>query len=260
MPFAFFGPWINPTTASEAALQQLYNAFGNIYPPTGQSTSGNSRETQVSKSLLMNGAKTFRQRAFTRCFGSIFIENGDELMIQLKGGKTGLEWNKFKITPRSYSVSMLMGAVNQNKEARAWLSKLPIVGPLHDHSADPEVCIPLQDLADAVSQEGTNAFKAKYFPGIPSITIPEDHVDALMIAMQREMDRESKRVALRPAIFTNLSRDRQRALAERRRWWFDKFGITPVSWQTGRFSIWKIANEPIEEYAKWITFNSQQIY
>jgi hypothetical protein len=40
-----------------------------------------------------------------------------------------------------------------------------------------------------------------------------------------------------------LPRDRQRALAERRRWWFTKFSITPERWQSGYWSVWDVSDE-----------------
>lgn len=50
----------------------------------------------------------------------------------------------------------------------------------------------LQDLANILAWEATQAFKESYYPGIPDIDVPENHVGVLRLALQREMDREGK--------------------------------------------------------------------
>ncbi len=70
-----------------------------------------------------------------------------------------------------------------------------------------------------------------------------------MRALQREMDREGKSRQRRPVEFTGLPRERQRALAERRRWWFQKFSITPERWQGGYWSLWEVSEEEMPAVA-----------
>jgi ribosomal protein S21 len=103
----------------------------------------------------------------------------------------------------------------------------------------------LQDLGDILAVEATNAFTADYYPGIPDVTVPDDHIEVVMRALQREMDREGKSRQREPVRYEDLPADRQRALAERRRHWFAKFSITPERWQTGRWSLWDVADEPM---------------
>ena len=43
---------------------------------------------------------------------------------------------------------------------------------------------------------------------------------------------------------SDLKSYRQIALAERRRYWFGVFGITPKSWKTGKWSLWDVKSIP----------------
>ena len=58
-----------------------------------------------------------------------------------------------------------------------------------------------------------------------------------------EVDREALRQHIPPADLRKLPPDRKRALAERRRYLFAKFGITVESWASGHFSLWDVADE-----------------
>jgi hypothetical protein len=248
MPFYFIPYLIQNPNNGHLSSEEVQRAIDEFY---GGQPSGSGLEYKVTAAELTSKGTTFRQRAFGRTFGGLLYNDGD-LHIRLRRGE---QWEDFPIKPRNLTTRWLMGAVSSNKEARNYLTKINIVGKLHSSTADPEVTIVLQDLADAVAQEATNAFQSKYYPGIPDITVPEKLVDQIMVAMQRELDREGLRLK-NMAQLSTLSRDRQRALAERRRWWFSKFGITPESWRRGTFNLWKISNEPIAPYAEWIKFNS----
>ena len=68
-----------------------------------------------------------------------------------------------------------------------------------------------------------------------------------MHALQREMDREGKSRQRYPVEFIALPKERQRALAERRRWWFQKFSITPERWATGHWSVWDVSEDEMPE-------------
>jgi hypothetical protein len=244
----YFGPFIIDENAVRAAEEQrVVNDYYTAHLPPA-----NTPEHKVTAQQLTAQGRTFRERAFARCFAG-FLYNDGNLNIRLK---RGLAWGDFPIKPRNLNVKWIMGAVSSNKEARHFLTKLNIVAALYAKGCDPEVTVVLQDLADAVSHEGTNAFKADYYPGIPEIFVPDEHIDVVMEAMQREVDREAHRVGMKPAKYSTLPRERQRALAERRRWWFAKFGITPESWKRGTFNIWNIANESIASYEEWIKFNT----
>jgi hypothetical protein len=103
----------------------------------------------------------------------------------------------------------------------------------------------LQDLADILAVEASQAFSESYYPGVPDMAVPEEQVAVVMKALQREMDREGKSRQRLPVRFTDLPKDRQQALAERRRWWFYKFSITPERWQTGYWSLWDVSEEHV---------------
>jgi len=77
--------------------------------------------------------------------------------------------------------------------------------------------------------------------------MPHQHVQIVMQALQREMDREGKSRQRHPVEFLALPKERQRALAERRRWWFQKFSITPECWVTGHWSVWDVSEEAMPE-------------
>mgnify|MGYP001603941894 CR=1 FL=1 len=108
--------------------------------------------------------------------------------------------------------------------------------------------VELQDLADIVAWEATQAFKSKYYPRPLDVEpLEEEHVTAVMLAMQREMDREANSRHRLPTVFEELPRERQRALAERRRAAYALFGITPQNWggwETGTFSLWDVNDDP----------------
>jgi len=107
----------------------------------------------------------------------------------------------------------------------------------------------LQDLANILAFEASRAFRESYFPGVPDVNIPQEHVEAVMRALQREMDREGKSRQRIQIEFTALPKERQRALAERRRWWFQKFSITPERWQSGYWSLWDVSDEAMPAIA-----------
>ncbi|KKK63260.1 hypothetical protein LCGC14_2996100, partial [marine sediment metagenome] len=105
---------------------------------------------------------------------------------------------------------------------------------------DPELIVPLQDLADIIAWEASEAFRASYYPGIPEVdALTPDHVTEIMAGMQREATRERR--SKQEVLYAELPRKRQVALAERRRWWFGHFGITPQSWKSGNFSLWNVS-------------------
>jgi hypothetical protein len=198
-------------------------------------------ELSITGWILIREAKTLRERAFAR-----LVEGLHHDAIEFAHAPQQL----FQIHPVEPSLEGLVYACSANTWARDVLSVIPITRPARSALSDPELVPMLQDLADILAWEATQAFSDDYYPGIPDIFVPEDHVDAVMKALQREMDREGKSRQREPVQFTSLPRDRQRALAERRRWWFAKFSITPERWQSGRWSFWEVVDEPMPELGK----------
>lgn len=194
-------------------------------------------ELSIAGWMLIGQAKTLRERAFARSVsaihhGSISFTHSSEA---------------FQIHPLEPTPGGLMYACSANTWARDMLSLLPITRPARSSLGDPELVPALQDLGDILADEATAAFNADYYPGIPDVSVPEDHIDTVMRALQREMDREGKSRQRVPARYEDLPRDRQRALAERRRWWFGRYSITPERWQTGKWVLWDVVDEPMPE-------------
>lgn len=103
----------------------------------------------------------------------------------------------------------------------------------------------LQDLANLIAWEAEQAFVADYYPRLPDVDVPERHVRRVMTGLQREMDGEANRRHRKPVVFAGLPWERQCALAERRRWWYGLYGITPRNWRKGTWSLWRVNNEVI---------------
>ncbi len=161
---------------------------------------------------------------------------------------------RFEVSPRNPTLASLMAACYRNVACREALAELPFIG--RQTSYDPELRQTLQKLADVVAWEASEAFTAKYYPGVESVeALGPDHIRDIMQGMQREMDREGARVHRDPARFEDLPPDRQRALAERRRMWFARFGITPARWKLGTFSVWDVDSRttwpPEGLYIRW---------
>jgi len=118
---------------------------------------------------------------------------------------------------------------------------------------DPELPEILQDLGYYISAECTNAIREAHFPGVVDIDpISNEHVTVVMQALNREMKREATRRGKTWVDFTTLPWERQVALAERRRYWYSRFGITPAVWarEEKTFSLWDVSDEPLPT---WLT-------
>jgi hypothetical protein len=187
--------------------------------------------------MLLGGAATLRERAFARVVAGL-----KERSIQFVHCP-----EVFEIYPANPSVQAILHSCASHCGARDALAAIPISRAPRSARSDPELVPMLQDLADIVAWEATEAFTARYYPGLPDIFVPEEHVGLVMEALQREMDREGKSRQKIPVSFVSLEPDRQRALAERRRWWYRKFSITPERWKTGTWSLWEVATEPMPE-------------
>jgi hypothetical protein len=189
--------------------------------------------------MLLTTATTLRNRAFARLVSGV-----QDRSIQFVHFP-----ETFEIYPANPTVEAVLHSCSAHCGAREALSAIPIARAPRSVRSDPELVPMLQDLADLVAWEATQAFTADYYPGIPDIFVPEEHVQAVMFALQREMDREGKSRQKTPVAFAALPPERQRALAERRRWWYAKFSITPERWRLGTWSLWEVLDEPMPEIA-----------
>jgi hypothetical protein len=196
-------------------------------------------ELSLAGWLLIQEAKTLRERAFARLVESIQHDSIEFVHAPQQ---------VFQVHPVNPNLQGLMYACSVNNWARDVLSAIPMARPPRSALSDPELVPMLQDLADILAREGTEAFQAGYYPGMPDISVPEEHVDVVMAALQREMDREGKSRQRDPAQYASLPRERQRALVERRRWWYSRFSITPERWGTGQWSLWDVAEVGMPEF------------
>jgi hypothetical protein len=197
-------------------------------------------ELSIAGWLLLRDAETLQQRAFCR-----LVDGLDHDSIKF----CHTPQQVFQIHPVESSLSGLIAACSANTWARDRLANVPIARNGRSALSDPELVPMLQDLANILAFEASRAFSESYFPGVPDVSVPEEHVVAVMHALQREMDREGKSRQRTAIEFTALTKQRQRALAERRRWWFQKFSITPERWQTGYWSLWDVADEAMPAIA-----------
>lgn len=212
---------------------------------------------QVSLHELEAQAKTLRQRCFFRLIRS--YDQG-HIIFKAPPNDARLSLVPFGVSPLSSGLRGLMAACYRHPQIRKAMNELPFLGR---QLGDPEIRKSLQDLADLVAWEASEAFTAGYYPGIEDIEpLDPGHVQEVMRGMQREMDREggtSPHSFRAAAVFEELPWERQVALAERRRYWFAQFGITPERWKTGTFSLWKVDNKlvfpPDGYYSHWRTTN-----
>ena len=197
----------------------------------------------MSAGTLLAEAKTLRQRCFARLFNGFDEKTG--LIRMSYAGYTGV-----KIRPFANTLRSLMPACYRNKKLRKSLASISISMRANRSNGNAELVEPLQDLANIIAYEIRLAYEDDYYPGMPDVdSMTEEHVDQVMVAMQREVDREQRYVDDHSRYkvtvkLPDLPRERKTALAERRRHWFGVFGITPRSWKTGKWSLWKVANIP----------------
>ncbi len=191
-------------------------------------------ELSIAGWLLLGEAKTLRERTFSR-----LVECLDHDSIKFAHAPEQL----CQIHPIEPTLGGLIAACAANTWSRDRLANIPISRPGRSALSDPELVPMLQDLADILAIEATDAFRESYYPGVPDVEMTEQNVEDVMCALQREMDREGTSRQRAPVQFAALPKERQRALAERRRWWFQKFSITPERWQTGCWSLWDVSEE-----------------
>lgn len=139
----------------------------------------------------------------------------------------------------------------------------PYLQPGEIHAADPSLHQLLQDLANEINEDIHEACFAiddpdLWYPGVDDDSIPpvsDDHVDLVIWALQRELNREIRihpshdrargSSDRRPAVvLANLPRRVQRALAERRRLRYQQYGIGQAEWEAQTWSLWKVPEDP----------------
>lgn len=231
----FFGPFGIPSFTNQEEMSEWFEAMGVVLPDT-MPNPNSFLHTQT----FLKEAKTLRQRAFARLFNGFTKDS--EITLNLT------ELKKHPIKPFNNTCRSLMAACYRDKVARKALSKMRFAQGPYSTGGDPELVIALQDLADIVAWEAKQAFVSDYFPAPMDVDpLTDDHVDLVMLSMQREIDREAQRTHKQPPIYASLPRERQVALAERRRYWFGVYGITPKNWGKGAWSLWRVKNIPYPE-------------
>lgn len=196
---------------------------------------------------LLNQARTLRECVFARMVSNATIDRAWEvpvlaLRVPLLGSQETLRipWDTLVLA----DILTLVEA-SEHKERFA---AIPFTGPSVQVNGNPELQTCLQELAELVAYECSEAYRATYYPRPVSVeAMSTAHVHEVMEAMTREQEREGTRRKKTWAVFTDLPQERQQSLAERRRFWFGEFGITPASWKTGTFSLWDVADIPVPD-------------
>lgn len=182
--------------------------------------------------LLYAQATTIQERVFARTISG--IRRNSVMLLHVKD-------TKFSLWPKEPTLQGFLLAAQQEWSLNLALASIPTTDKNSGSGRDPELLTPLQDLADIIAWEASEAFRAPYYPGIPEVeALTPEHVAEIMAGMQREATREKR--GKQEVLYARLSPERQIALAERRRWWFGKFGITPMNWKTGNFSLWSVTD------------------
>lgn len=228
MPFGFGGA---PDWSEEdiAALVAAYNGT-----PNSEVVSKDPYMSMLGY-LWWPEAKTLRERVFVR-----LVEGVRENYLYFK--HSGASFTVYPQQPTFHAFLKVCATTYTTKEA---LSSIPFVKVMNSYAND-ELPTWLQDLGYILAEETTQAYTAKYFPGLPSVTVDDEHVKVVMAAMQRELFREGDGGSRGHAVqLAELPFERQRALAERRRHWFGVFGIYPETWTTGNFSLWNVQDIPM---------------
>jgi hypothetical protein len=189
-------------------------------------------------------ATTLRERVFARLISQAMRDETYGRRIHHRAADGALR--VFTLPAGELTVSALLRDV-ANSPYRDEFVGIPFIG--RTYVVDPELPEWLQDLAEIIAYEASEAFRADFYPGVADVEpLTEEHVTQVMAALQREMDREAKRRSKTTVSYLDLHPDRQRALAERRRYWYGKFGITPKNWAAKTFSLWDVAEEPLPDW------------
>lgn len=127
---------------------------------------------------------------------------------------------------------------------------------------DPELPIALHDLAWEILEDIREACFALddpdlYYPGVDEgiEPVPDDHVELVVWALQRELNRELRTAVGDNAFYGSgtvlpapplreLPWRIQRALVERRRLRYKQYGIGHDQWEAGTWSLWDVDLDP----------------
>ncbi len=182
--------------------------------------------------MLYAQATTLQERVFARTISG--LRRTTCMYLHVKD-------TKFPLYPSEPTVKSFLQTAHNNWDSNLALANIPTTDKNSSSGRDPELFTPLQDLADIIAWEASEAFRAPYYPGIPEVeALTPEHVAEVMAGMQREATRERR--SKQEVLYARLSPERQIALAERRRWWFGHFGITPMNWKSGSFSLWAVTD------------------
>lgn len=189
---------------------------------------------------LKSEARTLREAVFCRIVTQAVQEPE---AVAISYNISGLRTVRVPVVP--LHPAALLAAIDAS-EYHSDFSALPFIST--SKIVDPELPTYLQDLAAIIAKECRGAIADEYYPrpmGVDACT-PE-HVQKVMESLNREMLREATRRTKTWVPYTDLPPDRQVALAERRRMWLAKFGITTETWPSGVFSLWDVSNEPLPD-------------
>lgn len=251
------------------ASQEILDRWLGVLPHDKNLTDASALDLQIERSPIKNGFyRGRRRRTFAR---SITYRDGPKLA--LAGGSefrpdpgvllsyNGVyEW-LCQLHPGAFALVLTMALpigeepANGYEDAEGYHTG--------SNSANLALTVPLQDLSEEIQTDIHDALgvlddQNLWYPGIDPpliVPLPDDHVGVVMKAMQRELDREPRdanggrrywpeTANLPIPQLAELPWRIQRALAERRRYRFSQFGITPESWKSGVFSLWDIPEDP----------------
>lgn len=189
---------------------------------------------------------TIRESVFSRSFLLLNFGEKHIYSIGLYGGEATRE---ILLYDRQRTIRNLIKVCYKDPLLRRHLMNLPISKKAAATiGGNDELVEPLQDLGNIIAIEATKSYTESYYPGVPEVNfVTEEHVTSVINAMQRELDREGLSRSKLPLELFSLPRERQRALVERRRYWFGKFGITNKEWGKNKFSLWKVSNDLLPE-------------
>ena len=133
--------------------------------------------------------------------------------------------------------------------------KIHAIPPEGPATSDPSLHEALQDLARTIVADIHEACGALdnpdiWYPGVDEgiEPVPDDHVELVIWALQRELDREPRPrggPASRPAVpLAKLPWRIQRALVERRRLRYQEWGIGHEEWEMNRWHPDKVPEDP----------------
>ncbi len=164
-----------------------------------------------------------------------------------------VEWLPTPIREKALAGEPLPLRVSSNSEpgGEALVTEIGQGSP----TANPSLHLGLQDLGRQIVWDLHQACAAfddpnLWFPGIDEGIEPvsDDHVRLVIWAMQRELDREtrpSRNGVKRPAApLAELPWRIQRAVVERRRYWYNLYGIGREQWLNNRWTLDGVAEDP----------------